>query len=783
MLMLWGPRRVILYNDAFSQIAESNAVHATLFGGCFPESWPDSWPVIMPVISSVIAGQESVLLENQSFLRDCLEANRWTLSLGAVNDDFGAVGGVLLSCLQEAKTNVAASQLRISEQRFQNLIRDASVGIIMLHGANKRVEIVNDAYASLIGRNADELRGKNLFEIIPEAQDPFSSYIDQVRQTGQPIYLYAQPYFVMTKNGRKDGFLDLIYQPYTELDGTITGVIVLCQDVSQQVFTRRQLEESEARLRSVVDSAPFPIGVYVGPDMRIQLLNKSIIDVWGKGADIIGKRYAEVLPELAGKGIYEQLDNVYRTGQPYYAHNQRVDLVVAGQLQRFYFKYTFTPLFDAGGNVYGVMNTAADVTDLVLAQEQLLQAQTSLMGAVELAQLGSWELDLGTNEVTYSDNIKWWFGLGQDHAALEQIFNPIHPDDRQIVEEAIAEALRPGSSGIYDAEYRLVGKGTDGERVVHALGKVFFNAEGIASKLIGTAQDVTQVRQRQQVLEALVQERTADLEALNEELAAQNEEYLAVNDELEEANQLLMRSNENLEQFAYVAGHDLQEPLRKIRQFGDLLKNRFADATGKDLLYIDRIQAAAARMSVLITDLLDFASLTSQRQQDQPVALDSIIEAVLIDLELVIVDTGAKVQINSLPTVQGNALQLAQLFQNLISNALKFRKADVAPVISITNGLVTHAQLPAWVKPVRSSPMYYQVRVTDNGIGFDEIYLDRIFQVFQRLHGRQEYVGTGIGLAICKKVVASHGGAITANSQPGQGSTFTIYFPVLDDEA
>ncbi|MFD2569602.1 ATP-binding protein [Spirosoma soli] len=239
----------------------------------------------------------------------------------------------------------------------------------------------------------------------------------------------------------------------------------------------------------------------------------------------------------------------------------------------------------------------------------------------------------------------------------------------------------------------------------------------------------------------------------------------------------LSRSNENLQQFAYVASHDLQEPLRKIQQFGDLLKIRNAGAPGEELIYIERMQSAAKRMSTLIKDLLDFSRISTQRDACGPVSLQTVVESVLSTLELRVEELGAQIQVGLLPTVSGDVSQLSQLFQNLLSNALKFHRVGIAPVIVVEARLLASDQLPSGVKPGRVSVAYHQIKVIDNGIGFDDKYADRIFQVFQRLHGKNEYAGTGIGLAICEKVVANHGGAITATSQPGHGATFTIYLP------
>jgi signal transduction histidine kinase len=254
----------------------------------------------------------------------------------------------------------------------------------------------------------------------------------------------------------------------------------------------------------------------------------------------------------------------------------------------------------------------------------------------------------------------------------------------------------------------------------------------------------------------------------------------ATQQQLEQANAKLLHSNENLQQFAYVASHDLQEPLRKIHQFGDLLKKQYPDQMGEGLLYLDRMQLAANRMSVLIKDLLSFSRVSIDASQNVPVSLSQVLSQVMTDLELRIEETGAVLDIAPLPTLPGDPSQLGQLFQNLLSNALKFQASDQEgnPRIQVRSHQIGLDALPPHVKPALITSQYYQIDVADNGIGFDEKYLDRLFQVFQRLHNKNEFAGTGIGLAICQKVAVNHGGAITASSKPGEGATFSVYLPV-----
>ena len=296
--------------------------------------------------------------------------------------------------------------------------------------------------------------------------------------------------------------------------------------------------------------------------------------------------------------------------------------------------------------------------------------------------------------------------------------------------------------------------------------------------------DITAQRALQLTLEQQVQQRTEEVAAanealttINEELEASNEEFAAINEKLEEANALLNRSNENLQQFAYVASHDLQEPLRKIQSFGDLLKARYTEANGEELVYLERMQSAARRMSGLIKDLLDYSRISTRRDANGPVALDEVVRLVLSTLELTIQETGAQLSLEPLPTVLGDVTQFNQLFQNLLSNALKFRRPGIAPRIAVRASQVAADHLPENIKLSRGSNAYHRIDVLDNGVGFEEKYLDRIFQVFQRLHGKGGFAGTGIGLAICEKVVTNHGGAISATSQPGQWATFSVYLP------
>ncbi|HEV2437263.1 MAG TPA: ATP-binding protein [Verrucomicrobiae bacterium] len=233
----------------------------------------------------------------------------------------------------------------------------------------------------------------------------------------------------------------------------------------------------------------------------------------------------------------------------------------------------------------------------------------------------------------------------------------------------------------------------------------------------------------------------------------------------------LERSNRELADFAYVASHDLQEPLRKIIVFGERLKELNASLAPESADYLNRVQKAAGRMQVLINDLLAFSRVTTKAQPFTTVNLAEAAGGVLEDLEGRIELVKGRVELGALPVIDAEPLQMRQLLQNLIGNALKFRRPEVAPMVKVEAQIIPHPDSP--------EQKLCRLTVSDNGIGFEEKYLDRIFNAFQRLHTRNEYEGTGMGLAIVRKIALYHGGDITARSQPGEGSTFILTVPAV----
>lgn len=273
------------------------------------------------------------------------------------------------------------------------------------------------------------------------------------------------------------------------------------------------------------------------------------------------------------------------------------------------------------------------------------------------------------------------------------------------------------------------------------------------TKWVGIFTDIHEQKMANQVLEQRVQERTHELMQSNRELEA---------------------SNHELQQFAYVASHDLKEPLRKIQVFSHLVKQKYLSDNSDAINYMDRLINSSDRMIMLITDVLNYSKL-SISSDFVPTDINEIVREIIEDSELLIQEKHAEIIVDTIPTLEVIPAQIRQVFQNIISNALKFSNKTAVPLIRVTADLVKGRDADS---PPDANGNYCRITVSDNGIGFNEIYIDKIFSIFQRLHSREEYEGTGIGLAIVKKIIETHNGIIIARSEEGKGSSFIFILPV-----
>jgi PAS domain S-box-containing protein len=372
-----------------------------------------------------------------------------------------------------------------------------------------------------------------------------------------------------------------------------------------------------------------------------------------------------------------------------------------------------------------------DVTKRKKAEQVLEQSRKRLEDAELLGDMGHWHWDLLTNRCHSSIGNLRLLGLSADSSneSIEKMFEHLHPGDLPGINNEIAKSIESGR--IDNFQLRFIRP--DGSiRHLVSTAKVIKNEKGEPISMFGINFDITRIK----LTEDKLRQSEATLEAKNAELQLKNKE---------------------LEQFAYITSHDLQEPIRTVASFAELLQEQqgpTTDITTKK--YFDFIFSSIDRMKVLINDLLDYSRI-GRKATVQEVDCNTVLKEVIDDLGTAISESGAQLQVSRLPVINGHATDIKQLFQNLIMNAIKFRKKDVAPVIQVKATESTGS----WV-----------FSVEDNGIGIEPQHKDRVFVIFQRLHTRTEYEGTGIGLAHCKKIVELHGGTIWLESELGTGSTF-----------
>jgi PAS domain S-box-containing protein len=763
MFLWWGEEMTQFYNDAYRPSLGQDGKHPKALGQPGKECWPEIWTIIYPLIDQVRKTKKSFFLEDQLipiFRNGKIEDVYWTFSSSAVVSDDGRTEGVLVVCTETTgKVNVqkdnelSGDRLRASESNLKNVILQAPVAMCILKGHNHVVEIANDRMFELWGKPAEEGMNKPVFDFLPEAKaEGFEDLLNNVFRTGETYSAYGAP-VTLYRNGTTDiAYIHFVYEAFRGNDNAIAGVMVVATDVTEEVIASKKLEERESQIRSLVESAPFPIGVYVGREMRIEMLNQAILEVWGKGSTgLIGKTYHEVLPELNSQDIYEQLDRVYTTGKPFHARNQRVDLMVDGKLQSFYFNYSFTPLFDAKGKVYGVMNTAAEVTDLVTAKHQVEQSERNFRNIVRQAPVAMCIL-LGPEHVVEVANdliIELW-GKPAEQMLFKPIFEGLPEAREQGLKELLDNVYTTGKAvHANERPVSLIRKGKHETVYQNFVYEPYRDSDGTILGILAITIDVTAQVQARHQIEEVVAERTRDLK----------------------------KSNAELSQFAYITSHDLQEPIRKISTFVEMLSKTLGDSIdARAKSYIAKIDSASARMLRLIRDVLTLSQLSRTNEDFQRVDLNEIFTDIKNDYELLIEEKGCVFESDKLPTITAIPVQMSQLFTNLVSNALKFARKDEKLCLTVTSSVLTEEEVRSY--PLRNASEYCKIEFTDNGIGFNQDNAVQIFDIFQRLHGRNEYAGTGIGLAMCKKIVENHGGYIYASSKLNEGSTFTVILPL-----
>lgn len=926
--------------------------------------------------------------------------------------------------IQDITQQVAARQRsEETEKRFRNIVKQAPLGITLLRGRDFVAEMANETYLQFIDKTEEEFVGRPLFESLPEVKEIVEPLLNAVMDTG--VAFTAEELSVVLKRYGKEelGYFNLVYHPLKE-DEQITGIMVVATEVTGPVKSKHALAESERQFRNLVMQSPIPMTIFMGENHVVEVANTIMFEnIWRKRPEeVLGKPILEVFPELKEQKYTELLHRVYTTGQPH-AERESIAYVMGDDgMKKFYLDFEYAPLFDTENNVAGIIVTVSDVTGRKEALLKIEENEKRLNIVIEASELGTWDWNLPTDEISYSQRHLDIFGYKEDPGMSQHARHlaHVHPEDMPKRAKAMELAMK---TGVLDYQARIIWP--DGStRWMEARGKVFYDEDGNPIRLMGTTRDITEEKTRQQELrenearfrlladsmpqhiwtadpsgilnyfnrsvfdysglteqqilengwiqivhpddreentkqwmesvstgkdflfehrfrrhdgvyrwqlsralpqrdaegnitmwvgtstdiedqkmfaselERKVQQRTSELLTLNESLARSEQRYhlmveevedyailylnregivenwnkgaekikgyqadeivgksfsifypeyeranglpekllqkafekgkvhhegfrvrkdgtlfwayvaiTAVHDkegnvigfskvthdltdkkkaddklkhnaeQLAEKNRALEKMNAELQSFAYVSSHDLQEPLRKIQTFASrILSKEMHTLTDNAKDYFRRMQDAAGRMQILIQDLLAYSRTSATDKVFEKTDLNQIAEEVKLDIKETQSDKQAVIDIGNLGEVRVIPFQFRQLLYNLISNAIKFSKPGITPHVKVESEIVKGANVST--EKLAPQTLYCHISVSDNGIGFDDQYRKRIFEVFQRLHGKDEYSGTGIGLAIVKKIVDNHNGSISATGALNEGARFDIYLPL-----
>ncbi|HOA36864.1 MAG TPA: PAS domain-containing protein [Flavihumibacter sp.] len=400
---------------------------------------------------------------------------------------------------------------------------------------------------------------------------------------------------------------------------------------------------------------------------------------------------------------------------------------------------------NAAGKVVKISATSRDISDQYL-QNLEYQANKQLLAQTEqMLNYGIFVWDLVKNEISWSAGLYDIFDVAAedrvDLIAPDWFYAHVLEEDREILRHTVLDAVAAQRG--FECEYSII---TDKGVVKNVISRanLVMDDNRLPVRMMGNTHDITQVKK--------------------------------VENELKRNLRELKRSNTELEEFAYAASHDLQEPLRKITTFGSRFKHKYGDLVGSEgQMYIDRMQTASDSMRVLIDNLLDLSRVTRADHMFEPVDLGKLVRLAQSDLEILIDESKASIVVADLPVVEGIPTHLRQMFTNLLSNALKFAKPGTMPLIEISGERLGRREMEEHF--LVADKTYFRIDVKDNGIGFDQEYEEKIFQIFQRLHGKSDYPGSGIGLSICKRIAERHQGLISATGKTGEGAVFSIILP------
>lgn len=516
-------------------------------------------------------------------------------------------------------------------------------------------------------------------------------------------------------------------RPLQMEDGSLGGGVVVFRDVTPHRRADEAIRLAQRQQQAILNNIP-DIAWLKDTESRYVMVNEPFLRACGLSADELpGKTDFDLWPEDLAEQYRSDDREVMQTGR----HKLVEEPFVDAQGVRSWIETIKSPIVDVNGRVIGTTGIAREITQRKLVQEALRESREYLDKIINNVADPIFVKDREHRWVLLNDAMCRLFGHPRETLLGKSDYDFFPKDEADVFWAVDDQVLKSGKENTNE-EYFTDARGT--RHTIITRKSLYVDKQG-HPYVVGVIRDVTELKNAQ----AEVLQKTTELAQLNAE-------------------------REQLELFAFVASHDLQEPLQKIIGFGDLLRLHLsATMDDKSRQYLDRVQEAARRLSRLIDDLFAFSKITLDQQEMEPIDLSEVFKDVLQDLEHRISEKRARVDVHKLPCVQADRVQMYELFKNLVGNAIKFSKPDLPPHVIVRSEL---------------RGRHAHIQVVDNGIGFDEKYREQIFRPFERLHRRDQFDGSGIGLAICQKIALRHRGRIEAEGRPGRGSTFTVTLPI-----
>jgi PAS domain S-box-containing protein len=644
------------------------------------------------------------------------------------------------------------------------------------------------AYLSITGKTREEIIGKSLFDIFPDTSEiaaetgtgELQAALDAVIASQKQESTGILRYDLTDENGvLQVRYWQATHTPIIE-DGVCTAVLQSTADVTELVMSNEQLKLANLKLEDALTAGL--VGSWSWDIKKdIVTADKGLSQLFGVSKEMALQglpieTFINSIYEDDKAAVSEQIMETVNSGKPFEAEYRTIDAdgVIRWVIARGHMEH------DSNGQAAYFPGVLIDISARKLAEAELKDSEQRLRFMADTMPQLVW-ITRGDGYHEYY-NKHWYEYTGTEEGSVDgDGWNGVfYEDDQKKAREVWQHSLDTGEP--YEIEYRLYHAPSDTFRWVIGRALPFKDEKGNIVKWYGTCTDIDdsikelerrkelelELKKEKAKLESRVAERTSQLKLTNEGLMDEIKKRQRVEKQLRKSSIELKRSNKELEEFAYVSSHDLQEPLRKIQAFGDLLVEEYGDNLDEGREYLMRIQNSAQRMSTLIEDLLTFSRVTTKPTTTKAVDLNETIGNVIADLHSRIEkEHGEVITKGILPTVMADETHMRQLFQNLISNALKFHAPGETPTVTISS---------------EATDKEFIIKVSDNGIGIDDKYKTKVFSVFQRLNTKQAFEGTGIGLAVCKKIVDRYNGTIDIESELGTGTTFIITLPILKEE-